>query len=140
MPTIAGARSHGGWQSRLYRLAVPTLLVLASCSKNPPPDLPDPNSPDADVVFAVENRRSDDVVVELYRDGQKQRLGMVTAQNEQAFTLSWDRLVNTSRVVLAVHPIGTTLRYASENLVLRPGSQVELTVNQVLRQSTVSVY
>jgi outer membrane biogenesis lipoprotein LolB len=128
------------WRSVLQGSVLAALALLAACSKNPPPDMPDPNSPEGDVAFVIENRRSDDVVVELVRDGQRQRLGLITAQNRSVFTLRWSQVVNASRLVLSIHPIGSTARYTTEALILRPGSEVDLTVNQVLRQSVVSVY
>jgi hypothetical protein len=128
-------------RSAALRIAAVLLAVaLAACSKNPPPDEPEPGSPDADIVVIVENRRSDDALVEIVRDVQRQRLGLITAQNTSSFVVPWARLVNASRVVLTVHPIGTNERYVSDNLVMRPGSEVSLTVNQILRQSYVSVY
>lgn len=139
--TRTGLRLFGRrWRSALQGAMVLALASLAGCSKHPPEDLPDPESPEGDVVFVVENRRSDDVVVELVRDGQRQRLGTVTAQNRSTFTARWRQVSNSSRLVLAVHPIGSNSRYITETLLLRPGSEVELTVNQVLRQSTISVY
>src|SRR3954463_13356874 len=99
--TLLGRR----WRSALQGAMVVSLAALASCSRNPPPDLPDPESPEGDVAFVVENRRSDDVVVELIRDGQRQRLGMVTAQNRSAFTVRWRQVGNASRLALSVHPI-----------------------------------
>jgi hypothetical protein len=134
--TLLGRR----WRSVLHGAVVVVVAALASCSRHPPEELPDPDSSDGDVAFLVENRRSDDVVVELIRDGQRQRLGMVTAQNRSTFTLRWRQVSNSSRLALSVHPIGSNSRYLTEALLLRPGSEVELTVNQVLRQSVVSVY
>jgi hypothetical protein len=135
-PTLLGRR----WRSALQGAVVVMVAALASCSRHPPADLPDPESPEGDVAFQIENRRSDDVVVELIRDGQRQRLGMVTAQNRSTYTLRWRQVANASRVVLSIHPIGSNSRYITESLLLRPGSEVELTVNQVLRQSVLSVY
>lgn len=134
--TLLGRR----WRSALQGAVVVMVAALASCSRHPPPDLPDPDSPEGDVAFQIENRRSDDVVVELIRDGQRQRLGMVTAQNRSTYTLRWQQVGNASRVALSIHPIGSNSRYITESLLLRPGSEVELTVNQVLRQSVLSVY
>jgi hypothetical protein len=134
--TLLGRR----WRSALQGAVVVMVAALASCSRHPPPDLPDPDSPEGDVAFQIENRRSDDVVVELIRDGQRQRLGMVTAQNRSTYTLRWQQVSNASRVALSIHPIGSNSRYITESLLLRPGSEVELTVNQVLRQSVLSVY
>lgn len=128
------------WRCALQGAMVVILAALASCSRHPPEDLPDPESPEGDVAFVVENRRSDDVVVELIRDGQRQRLGMVTAQNRSVFAMRWRQVANASRLVLAVHPIGSNSRYITETLLLRPGSEVELTVTQALRQSILSVY
>jgi hypothetical protein len=139
---VLGRRWRLGCRVRsvLQSAAVSGCVVLAGCSRNPPPELPDPASPEADVAFVIENRRSDDVVIELLRDGQRQRLGLVTAQSKATFTHRWGALVNATRVALSIHPIGTNQRYVTENLVLRPGSEVDLTVNQALRQSVVSVF
>jgi hypothetical protein len=134
--TLLGRR----WRSALQGAVVVIVAALASCSRHPPPDIPDPDSPDGDVAFLIENRRSDDVVVELLRDGQRQRLGLVTAQNRSTFTMRWRQISNSSRLMLSVHPIGSNSRYVTETLLLRPGSEVELTVNQVLRQSILSIY
>jgi hypothetical protein len=114
-------------------------LALTGCAKNPPPD-PDPSSPEADIVIIVQNRRIDDIVTYLVRDGRRERLGLVTAQADQSFSVRYWRVANAIRLALAVSPIAGNQRYVTEQLILRPGSEVSLTVTPVLRQSFLQVY
>jgi hypothetical protein len=115
-------------------------LAVAGCVSNPPSPSPEPWSPDAAVTVSTENHRFDDVVVSLVRDGQRERLGLVTAQSRTSFLLPYGRVANSGRLALLVSPIGRGRGYVTENLVLRPGSEVGLTVAPVIRQSTVWVY
>jgi hypothetical protein len=115
-------------------------LALAGCASNPPSRAPEPWSPEAAITVSTENNRSDDVVVSLVRDGQRERLGLVTAQSRTSFLLPYGRVANSGRLALLVSPIGRARGYVTENLVVRPGSEVGLTVAPVIRQSTVWVY
>jgi len=115
-------------------------LALAGCAGHSPSPSPEPWSPEAAITVSTENNRSDDVVVSLVRDGQRERLGLVTAQSRTSFLLPYGRVANSGRLALLVSPIGRARGYVTENLVLRPGSEVGLTVAPVIRQSTVWVY
>jgi hypothetical protein len=124
--------------SRMYRLLAG--LVLVGCAGNTPNPSPEPWSPDATIIVSAENRRSDDVVVSLVRNGHRERLGLVTAQSKTSFSLPYGRLGNSAPLALLVSPIGGARGYLTENLPLRPGSEVSLTVTPLIRQTWVSVY
>lgn len=115
-------------------------LALAGCAGHPPSPSPEPWSPDATITISAENRRFDDVVVSLVRNGQRERLGLVTAQSKTSFSLPYGRVGNSSRLALLVSPIGSGRGYVTQSLLLRPGSEVALTVTPLIRQTSVSVY
>ena len=115
-------------------------LALAGCAGHPPSPSPEPWSPDATITISADNRRFDDVVVSLVRNGQRERLGLVTAQSKTSFSVSYGRVGNSSPLALLVSPIGSRRGYVTERLLLRPGSEVALTVTPLIRQTSVSVY
>jgi hypothetical protein len=123
---------------RMYRLIAG--LALAGCAGNTANLSPEPWSPDAIVTVSAENRRSDDVVVSLVQSGHRERLGMVTAQSTTSFSIPYGRLGNSAPAALLVSPIGGAHGYVTESLLLRPGSEVSLTVTPLIRQTYVSVY
>ena len=88
----------------------------------------------------MENRRWDDVVVSLVRDGTRERLGLLIAGSNGSFSLPYSRVANAGRLALLVSPMGGTRAYLTESLVLSPGSAVALTVTPLIRQTSVSVY
>ncbi len=123
--------------------AVWTMLVLGAvtaCGANREGDDVAPIDPTLPVTVVAENRRTDDVVVSLVRDGQPQRLGLVTAQTRGDFQIPWGQLLNSGRVRLVATPIAGRRSFVSESLVLRPGSEVTVSVTQALGQSLVRVY
>lgn len=115
-------------------------LVVSACSSNPEPPTLDPNSPAADIIISAQNQNVNDVDVVLVAGGQSQRLGTVTAQSQANFQVPWSRVANSTRVFVRASPIGSNALYQSQNLVLRPGSQVSVTLNSVIRNSVTTVY
>jgi hypothetical protein len=115
------------------------LLLLAGCGANRESDNVQPIA-SGPVTVVAENRRSDDVVVSLVRDGLRQRLGLVTAQTTGDFQIPWSQVSNGGRVRLIATPIAGRRSFVSDQLVLRPGSEVNLSVTPLLGQSMVMVY
>ena len=115
-------------------------LALAGCAGHPAAPSPEPWSPEAAITISVENRRWDDVVVSLVRDGTRERLGLLVAGSSSSFSLPYSRVANAGRLALLVSPIGGRRAYLTEGLLLRPGSAVALTVTPLIRQTWVSVY
>ena len=115
-------------------------FALTGCAGHPTTPSPEPWSPDAAVTISVENRRWDDVVVSLVRDGTSERLGLLVGGSNSSFSLPYGRVANAGRLALLVHPIGGNRAYLTEGLSLRPGSSVALTVTPLIRQSYVWVH
>jgi hypothetical protein len=116
------------------------LLVLAGCGANHEADTVEPMLAGGPVTVVAENRRNDDVVVSLVRDGLRQRLGLVTAHTTGDFEIPWSQVSNAGRVRVIATPIAGRRSFVSETLVLRPGSEVTVSLTPLLGQSIVSVY
>jgi hypothetical protein len=119
---------------------VMALLVLAACGANRESEDVEPMAATGPVSVVAENRRTDDVVVSLVRDGLRQRLGLVPAQTTGDFQIPWSQVSNGGRVRLIATPIAGRRSFVSESLVLRPGSEVNLSLTPLLGQSFVRVY
>jgi hypothetical protein len=123
--------------------AVWSLVVLAAltgCGANQETGAVEPVAPTGPVTVLAENRRTDDVVVSLVRDGLRQRLGLVPAQSSGNFQIPWSQVSNSGRVRLVATPIAGRRSFVSEQLVLRPGSEVTVSLTPLLNQSLVAVY
>jgi hypothetical protein len=120
-----------------------TLLALAAlsgCGANQEAGDVQPIAATGPVTVLAENRRTDDVVVSLVRDGQRQRLGLVAAQTRGDFQIPWSQVSNAGQVRLVATPIAGRRSFVSESLVLRPGSEVSVSLTPLLGQSLVQVY
>jgi hypothetical protein len=123
--------------------AVWSLVVLAAltaCGANQETEDVAPITQTGPVTIVAQNRRTDDVVVTLVRDGLRQRLGLVTAQSDGNFQIPWSQVSNSGRVRLVATPIAGRRSFVSEQLILRPGSEVTVSLTPLLNQSLVRVY
>lgn len=68
----------------------------------------------------------------------RQRLGTVTGQNTQVFTLP-DRLIDARGLRIHIEPIGSEQSYQTDLIALGPGQQIDLVVQQRLSMSHYSV-
>lgn len=116
------------------------LIAFAGCGVNRETGTVGPIAPGDPVTVLTENRRSDDVVVSLVRDGIRQRLGLVAAQTSGSFEVPWTGVANAGRVRVVATPIAGRRSFVSEQLLLRPGSEVTIAVTPALGQSAVRVY
>lgn len=116
------------------------LAVLTACGANREPGNVEPTTLAGPVTVQAENRRIDDVVVTLVRDGVPQRLGLVTAQTRGTFQVPWAGVANAGRVRLVARPVAGRRAFVSEQLLLRPGSEVSVSLTPVLGQSAIRVY
>jgi hypothetical protein len=116
------------------------LAALAACGAYQETGAVDPIAATGPITFAAENRRTDDVVVTLVSDGVPQRLGLVTAQGSKSFQVPWSQVSNGGRVRLVATPIAGRRSFVSEQLILRPGSEVSVSLTPLLNQSLVRVY
>lgn len=115
------------------------VLVTASCRPHRPADsAPTPHQ--GEFVLRVINAYKLDVTVYLVHDGQRTRVGTVTAMATHDFVLA-DWLLGVShRISLLGDPFGSTEIVQSERVLVEPGQFVEWTLASILRNSYLSVY
>ena len=116
------------------------LAALSGCGAKQETGDIEPMVATGPVTVVAENRRSDDVVVSIVSDGLRQRLGLVVAQATSDFQIPWSQVSNSGRVRVVATPIAGRRSFVSEALVLRPGSEVSVSLTPLLSQSMVRVY
>ncbi len=116
------------------------LAALSGCGANQEAGDIEPMVATGPVTVVAENRRTDDVVVSIVSDGLRQRLGLVAAQATSDFKIPWSQVSNSGRVRVVATPIAGRRSFVSEALVLRPGSEVSVSLTPLLGQSLVRVY
>jgi hypothetical protein len=114
-------------------------VAVGACSHNPQP-APQPGTPAANLVVAVENQNVNDVDVFANVNGVPQRLGTVTSQQTGDFEVNWDQVGPSGHFSVIVSPIGSGAVYRSGSLPLGPGSTIAVQVAPVLRNSSTQVY
>ena len=93
-----------------------------------------------DSTVHIANHHWGDVDVFLLHDGQRTRLGMVTATTEQTFVLKSRLVGSAAQMQLEAHAIGMTGVLDSEQMAYRPGMQINWTLESNLSRATLSIY
>jgi hypothetical protein len=88
----------------------------------------------------VENKHWLDIVVYVEHDGQRSRLGTVTAASTTDFTLRPTLIGQTGAIQLIGDAVGSPGTVQTGTIVVRPGSHVTWTLQTNLARSDVSVY
>ncbi len=116
------------------------LSVVVGCGANKEAGDVEPIAATGPVTVVAENRRTDDVVVSVVRDGLRQRLGLVSAHSDGTFQIPWSQVSSGGRIRLVATPIAGRRSFVSEQLLLRSGSEVTVSLTPILAQSMVRVY
>ncbi len=95
--------------------------------------------PVSEVALSVTNHYKLDVVVYVVHDGQRTRVGTVTASSIQTFILPPWQIGQGREVQLVGHPIGGVEVAETELLVVQPGQRIEWTLESNLSRSSVAV-
>jgi len=94
----------------------------------------------ADVVLTVTNHHFLDVTVYLERDGQRTRVGTVTAVSTVQFHLRGNNLSASRQFRLFATAIGSDENVRTETLTIQSGQTIEWTLEHDLRRSSVGIY
>ncbi len=94
----------------------------------------------ADVVLTVTNHHFLDVTVYLERDGQRTRVGTVTAVSTVQFHLRGNNLSASRQFRLFATAIGSNENVRTETLTIQSGQTIEWTLEHDLRRSSVGIY
>ena len=129
---------------RLFSLLWAGAFIAAGCARHggahhaagPPPSRTHP----VDVALHVTNHHWLDVTVSVEYDGQRTRVGSVTAATSAEFVLPL-RLFGVSREFRLVgEAIGSPEVVRTETLTIQPGQFIEWTLEHDLRRSSVGVF
>lgn len=88
----------------------------------------------------VENKHWLDVVVYVEHDGQRSRLGTVTAATTASFTLRPAMIGQVGEIQLIADPVGSQTTTATGTIIVKPGTHVDWTLQTDLARSSLSVY
>jgi hypothetical protein len=114
------------------------VCVAASCSHNKRPS--DTMEAGADATLHVENHHYGDVDIFVIHNGSRTRVGSVTASTDQTFTLN-SRIIGTvGTLQILAHGIGESGSISSEQFSIRPGMQINWTLDSNLSRATLAIY
>lgn len=113
-------------------------VALGACSRAKPGDDLDLN---AGSTLNIVNHHWGDVIVYVVHDGQRQRVGTVTAAAEENFALGSSLTKGGGTLQLQAHAVGTNGGISSETINVRPGGmQITWTLESNLSRATLAVY
>jgi len=120
-------------------VAIVALLALgpSCCARHraaPPASTP------SEWSLRVENNHWLDVTVYVLHDGERTRLGLVTASSTQSFTLLARLVGQSHELALLGEAVGSRDAARTEVLSVRPGQRIEWTLESDLRRSSIGVY
>jgi hypothetical protein len=121
---------------RVWALVPGLLLCASACGKGNGTDAPTPN--DSPVRVEVINRHALAVEVHAVGNGIDQRLGTVHPGLSARFVIPAN-LTTSGGVELQVGPTASNQRFRSGELLLAPGSVVDLIVTPQLFSSTATI-
>jgi hypothetical protein len=112
--------------------------VLAGCGKH---RINDDISADNASTLQVVNHHWSDVDIFVIRDGQRTRIGQVTASADENFVLAKAMTTGAGTLQLQAHAVGQSGGISSETITVRPGGmQLTWTLENNLTRATLAFY
>jgi hypothetical protein len=94
----------------------------------------------SEIVLVVENHHWNDVIISVLHDGVVDRIGLVTAVKTSTLAIPSRRLGSSGVIRLRAHAVGAPDDHTSDSFVVRPGQEIEWTLESDLARSSVAVY
>jgi hypothetical protein len=101
------------------------LVILAACGGRPAESSP---NPEGQAMLQVENRSFSDMVIYAVDGAQRIRLGMATGNSTKSFALPTYLVRSGGPLRFLADPIGGNRTPVSEEMTVRPGDVVTLTI------------
>lgn len=112
--------------------------VLCGCARH---RINDELDRDNSSTLQVVNHHWGDVDVYVIREGQRIRVGTVTASTEENFVLAKSITSGIGTLRLQAHALGTSGAISSEQITVRPGGmQITWTLENNLTRATLAFY
>jgi hypothetical protein len=122
---------------RQPRAALALLVAgAAACASHRPA----PVDPRGEFALSVINHHWLDVTIYVVHNGERTRVGTVTASSSERFLLAGRLLGATREVYLIGDVVGSPEVVRTEILLVQPGQYIEWTLENPLRRSSVAVY
>jgi hypothetical protein len=99
-----------------------------------------PVDPRGEFALSIINHHWLDVTIYVAHNGERTRVGTVTASSNERFLLSGRLLGATREVYLVGHAVGSLEVIRTEVLLVQPGQVIEWTLENPLRRSSVGVF
>ena len=125
------------WTARI--LLVLVLLGSSGCARHGTESDPAPESR-AEVALVVEDHHWNDVIIYVLHDGVADRIGLATAVKTSTFIIAGRRLGTSGLVQLRGHAVGAPDYHTTDAFVVRPGQEIEWTLESDLARSSVAVH
>lgn len=126
------------WLQRLVVLSA-VMLVAGSCFLHHG-GAQSEEAYSAPATLFVENHNWSDVAIIALHQGQRTRLGTVTAASSKSFVFPRQLVGDLAGVRLIADAIGSPDQQTTEVIVLRPGTRVTWTLEDALVRSSLTVY
>jgi hypothetical protein len=132
-------RHTEGWTPRILLVLVLALVGSSGCGRHTAQSGAAPESR-ADIALVVENHHWNDVVVYLQHEGITDRIGLATAVKTSTFIIPSRRLGTAGIVRLRGHAVGAPDDHTTEAFLVRPGQEIQWTLESDLARSSVAVH
>jgi hypothetical protein len=119
-------------------MSLPLLLAIVGCWRHR--GEASVTSPYARSTLHIENHHWLDVDIYVVHDGQRSRLGTVTAATSKDFIFPRSMLGQLGQIRLIADPVGGGGGISTDVIVVRPGTQVAWTLESSLSRSSLAVY
>lgn len=119
-------------------ISLPLLLAIVGCWRHR--GEASVTSPYARSTLHIENHHWLDVDIYVVHDGQRSRLGTVTAATSKDFIFPRSMLGQLGQIQLIADPVGGGGRISTDVIVVRPGTHVAWTLESSLSRSSLAVY
>lgn len=127
------------WLQRLIVLPA-IVLVAGSCFLHHAGTSSEVEAYSAPATLFVENHNWSDVAIIALHQGQRTRLGTVTAASSKRFVFPRHLVGDVAGIRLIADAIGSTDQEVTEVIVLQPGTRVTWTLQDALARSSLTVY
>jgi hypothetical protein len=118
-------------------------LLLTGCSRHrveDNPQLAEPQPITGPVVLEVENHNWSDIVLFVIHDGRTHRLAQIAAARDQSFEIPPGLIGDQGLIRLGLHRIGGRDDYRTEQVSVRTGNTIRLTIEGKLEHSSIGVW
>ena len=114
------------------------ILLPVGCARHGPASAPAGTG--SEIVLVVENHHWNDVIISVLHDGVVDRVGLVTAVKTSTLVIPSRRLGTSGVIRLRAHAVGAPDDHTSDSFAVRPGQEIQWTLESDLARSSVAVH